>query len=35
MADVLYNSHALLADKDSGLEYITMPVSTGVSTSGQ
>jgi SPP1 family predicted phage head-tail adaptor len=35
MADVVYNIHALLADKDSGLEYITMPVSTGVSTSGQ
>lgn len=35
MADVIYNIHALLADKESGLEYITMPVSTGVSDSGQ
>jgi SPP1 family predicted phage head-tail adaptor len=35
MADTIYNVHALLADKESGLEYITMPVSTGVSDSGQ
>lgn len=35
MADVIYNIHALLADKESGLEYITMPVSAGVSDSGQ
>jgi len=35
MADTTYNIHALLADKESGLEYITMPVSTGVSDSGQ
>lgn len=33
--DVVYNIHGLLADVDSGLEYLTMPVSTGVSTSGQ
>lgn len=31
----LYNIHGLLADPDSGLEYLTMPVSAGVSTSGQ
>jgi SPP1 family predicted phage head-tail adaptor len=33
--DVIYNIHGLLADVDSGLEYLTMPVSSGVSTSGQ
>jgi SPP1 family predicted phage head-tail adaptor len=33
--NVVYNIHGLLADVDSGLEYLTMPVSTGVSTSGQ
>lgn len=30
-----YNVHAVLEDKDSGLEYVTMPVSRGVSDSGQ
>lgn len=33
--NVVYNIHGLLADVESGLEYLTMPVSTGVSTSGQ
>jgi SPP1 family predicted phage head-tail adaptor len=33
--DVVYDPHGFLADKDSGLEYLTIPVSTGVSTSGQ
>lgn len=31
----MFNIHGLLSDADSGLEYITMPVSAGVSTSGQ
>jgi SPP1 family predicted phage head-tail adaptor len=31
----IFNIHGLLSDADSGLEYITMPVSSGVSTSGQ
>ena len=35
MADVIYNPHGFLADKESGLEYLTIPVSTGVSDSGQ
>lgn len=35
MADVIYNPHGFLADKDSGLEYMTIPVSAGVSDSGQ
>jgi SPP1 family predicted phage head-tail adaptor len=34
-ADVIYNPHAFLADKESGLEYLTIPCSTGVSTNGQ
>jgi SPP1 family predicted phage head-tail adaptor len=34
MADVIYNPHGFLADKDSGLEYLTIPVSTGVSEAG-
>lgn len=34
MVDVIYNPHGFLADKDSGLEYLTIPVSTGVSESG-
>lgn len=33
--DVVYNPHGFLADVDSGLEYLTAPCSTGVSTSGQ
>lgn len=28
--DVIYNVHGILTDPDSGLEYQTMPVSTGV-----
>lgn len=28
----IYNVHGVLADKDSGLEYITLPVSQGVNT---
>lgn len=35
MADVIYNPHGFLADKESGLEYMTIPVSAGVSDSGQ
>lgn len=31
----VYNIHAVLTDKDSGLEYLTLPVSEGVSDSGQ
>lgn len=34
-ADVIYNPAGFLTDKDSGLEYITVPVSTGTSDSGQ
>lgn len=33
--EVVYNPHGFLADVDSGLEYLTAPCSTGVSTSGQ
>ena len=33
--DVIYNPHGFLADKESGLEYLTIPVSAGVSDSGQ
>lgn len=33
--DVVYNPHGFIADIDSGLEYLTAPCSTGVSTSGQ
>jgi len=32
--DVVYNPHGFLPDLDSGLEYMTIPVSTGLS-SGQ
>lgn len=28
--DMIYNIHGILADKESGLEYQTLPVSTGV-----
>lgn len=28
--DKIYNIHGILADKDSGLEYLTLPVSEGV-----
>lgn len=31
----VYNIEGVLTDKDSGLEYITLPVSEGVSDSGQ
>ena len=31
----IYNPHGFLADKDSGLEYVTAPCSEGVSDSGQ
>ena len=31
----VYNPHGFLADPVSGLEYMTIPVSTGVSTTGQ
>lgn len=31
----IYNIEGILADKDSGLEYITLPCSQGVSTTGQ
>lgn len=31
----IYNPAGFLPDPDSGLEYLTSPVSTGVSTSGQ
>lgn len=33
--NVIYNPHGFLADKESGLEYLTIPVSAGVSDSGQ
>ena len=33
--DVVYNPAAFLPDVESGLEYLTAPCSTGVSTSGQ
>jgi SPP1 family predicted phage head-tail adaptor len=29
-ADVIYNPHGFLADKESGLEYLTIPCSVGV-----
>ena len=33
--DVIYNPAAFLPDVESGLEYLTAPVSTGVSVDGQ
>lgn len=33
--DVIYNPAGFLADKESGLEYLTIPCSQGVSDSGQ
>lgn len=33
--DVIYNPAGFLPDVDSGLEYLTAPVSTGVSADGQ
>lgn len=30
-----YNIHGVLADRDSGLEYLTLPCSQGVSVDGQ
>lgn len=35
VAGTIYNIHGILPDKESGLEYITCPVSTGVSNTGQ
>lgn len=35
MVEKVYNIHAVLPDKDSNLEYVTCPVSSGVSTTGQ
>ena len=35
VAGKVYNPHGFLADRDSGLEYITCPCSEGVSDSGQ
>ena len=32
---LVYNIHGVLWDKDSGLEYMTLPASMGVSDSGQ
>lgn len=32
---MIYNTAGFLPDKDSGLEYITIPVSEGVSVTGQ
>lgn len=31
----VYNPHGFLADKDSGIDYLTIPCSEGVSESGQ
>lgn len=31
----IYNPAGFLADKDNGIEYLTIPVSSGVSTTGQ
>ena len=28
--DVIYNIHGVLADRESGMEYLTLPVSSGV-----
>lgn len=33
-SSVIYDIHGILRDKETGLEYITMPVSEGVSDSG-
>ena len=33
-ATVVYNIHGILRDKDSGVEYITFPVSEGVNSEG-
>jgi SPP1 family predicted phage head-tail adaptor len=33
--EIIYNPLGILADKDSGLEYLTVPVSAGVSSTGQ
>lgn len=35
VAGKIYNPHGYLADRDSGLEYFTIPCSEGVSDSGQ
>lgn len=31
----IYDIHGVLADKDSGLEYLTLPCSTGVNATGE
>jgi SPP1 family predicted phage head-tail adaptor len=31
---VVYNIHGVLADKDSGMEYLTLPVGEGVNPNG-
>lgn len=35
VAGTVYNIAGILSDRDSGLEYLTLPVSAGVSDSGQ
>lgn len=35
MPDKIYNPHGFLSDVDSGLEYMTIPCSEGVSDTGQ
>lgn len=35
VAGKIYNPHGFLADRDSGLDYLTAPCSEGVSDSGQ
>ena len=35
VAGTIYNPAGFLADKDSGLEYMTIPASSGVSVTGQ
>lgn len=34
-SEVVYNIEGVLADKDSGVEYLTLPCSEGVSIDGQ
>lgn len=35
VADKVFNIHGVLADKDSGREYLTLPCSTGVNPTGE
>ena len=35
VAGKVYNIHGVLADKDSGREYLTLPCSSGVNSSGE